>query len=368
MTNPSENVFTYYRGPSARQSGGAGIQLEDNTTANLLLILEQASQTDPQVARNIIAQLSGNVVSALPEGNDLDCSTQRHVDDIDPAEKTILTAIANNTPRPKRVEVDADSGGRCDGVIRLDDRLAIVLEIKFQDAELGDGQWSRYFDELNPDHKAALSWRDLYSTISDLTDNEEDFTPVTNFLLDQFVTFLREHTLSKSIAVSEWDNGHNSIDLRHQEPMNRATDVEDVNKPPIQIRFRSTGRKSISFSQKEWEVLLNDLDESLLNALKSGDWKPFENMWKRKGKETIDLARVGDPSGRRKTLRLDTYHDNPHLTLQSRTGADNSWYINRPVVSQREFEEFYLEDHHLPSFREDQLEALFVERDLEAAI
>lgn len=153
MRNQVDNLFTYYRGPSARSnSSDMGRQLEDNATASLLKTVSEISKPDrdPDSAKTLLEALSGADIEEF-DGNRMSCDVQQSVDEIRTDSREVcLIGLSPSNKEPTGISLDNDSssGGRVDGVVEIGDDLTLVLEVKTQGDTLNRDQLERYATSL----------------------------------------------------------------------------------------------------------------------------------------------------------------------------------------------------------------------------
>ena len=381
MRDQVDNLFTYYRGPSARSnSSDIGRQLEDNATASLLKTIAEISKPDrnPEFAKSILETLSGREIEAIGEGS-IKCDVQQTVGEIPTQNRQIhLIGLSPSNRELTNISLDKDSpsGGRVDGVVEVGDSLTLVLEVKTQGDNLNRSQLEGYANSLGitPTEYNTATWAEVANAASELTGHNPH--PVTEFLLDELYEFIRLTTLNYTLTTAHCEEDgeykYSPITLRYGEPMNRRTEVAeaDPEPPQIQIEFGAGHHNSIAFSRSEWQEVINQVPDQINRAFLEGDYEPILDLMREKGRTV--LAEVGDPNGVRKTIEANP--DKDRITFQSRTSKTNSHYIGRPTIHQTDFENLYTPSK-TPDFSEtpyltpggEIARALFIEGDLSEA-
>jgi len=367
MEDQSQNLFTYYRGPSARDSTSAvGRQLEDNATASLLRILQEANKRDSEVSQAILEEL----VNQQRGGSRTEISVDDQVTlgqlDLENKEVFLTGLTSSDVGIEDEIAPQEDSdGGRADGIIRLGTDAVVILEIKTQDSTLGTRQRERYAGELGiediENRYNTTTWVQLYSRLNAVKSDVDD--EVLRFLLDEFTEFLELTTLEQVIAVAPWEEDDekkfNKITLRYHRSMNRRTALEPE-QPQYHIEFKSTGYNAVAFGPSEWKEAIDQMPDEVINGFLEQDFSPVEDY----AGET--LANVGKTDGVQKLIESKPNSGNHRIVFQSKTDKSNSHYRRRPTIHEVDFINYFETDSGpaLPS-QGDLLKTLFVEGDLE---
>lgn len=350
MRNRVDNLFTYYRGPSERDSAvELGTQIEDNATAALLKTIKEisSSKRDPDVSSSILNSLLGDGQS-VPETADIRCSDQQSVSGI-PVEnrRVYLVGLSPSTLDLSHIDPDdTDEGdGVVDGVIEVGEQATIVLEVKTKGGQLSRGQLQKYANglQISPDEYNTATWGMVAEAASALLADEHH--PVTNFLLEELYEFIETTTLDRTIAAAHWNEDgeykFNTLTLRHRRSMSRRTELaeNDEEPPRVHLEFNSDGYKPISFSPSEWAAVVDQFPEEIQQGFVEGNFQPFLDLMDDQGRTT--LATVGDEDGTHKIIEVNP--DKQRITAQSKTPKPNSHYIKRPTIHPQDFEKYYKE-------------------------
>lgn len=366
MRQQAENLFTYYRGPSARSSAkDPGAQLEDNTTASFLKLLSEMNKNSPKATREIISELIGS--ETLPPSISIKCKDQVGEWDIN-GESQLVGISAGGVSAPEHIKpASKEQPGIVDGIIQINNDLTVFIEVKTKGDELSDEQLERYAKNIGIDNSIeqynTVTWNEIYNKLQEIKDLK-NIDSVSMFLLSEFAEYLRLTTLKKVLAASDWQEGTEqylkTISIRYERPMNRNTFYVERNPPEYHLEFKAQGYNTVAFSPNEWAEAINQLPESVVEAFLNND---FAGIAEHSG-ET--LATVGKSDGVRKLIESKPKNGTDRLVFQSRTSKHNSWYQRRPIFNENDFDKLYTtRDTVQPAFSQTALEHLFREGDLE---
>jgi hypothetical protein len=178
MRSRYQNIFYYYRGPSA-SGAEQNSQVEDNTTKALLNVLEFSSSA---LTRSFLELTCGATCAESYLSYSLQQPTATpHTG------RRFLVGISTSGAISKD-EIVANGGSRVDAVVSAPDVLA-AFEVKVGGADLDPGQFKRHAEEWNvPDSgRRTVKWLDIYRWARQERDQREG---TEHFLLSQFVDYM----------------------------------------------------------------------------------------------------------------------------------------------------------------------------------
>jgi hypothetical protein len=182
-----QNVFHYYRGPSA-SGGDVERQVEDNTTKALVNVLEHSM---PALTVSFLKRFLGEE----PASTDFHYSLQRGPREIKARRRFLLGisagGVASTLPRGTDA---AKPGGRVDAAIYLPGQHLTVIEVKVGDAPLDPKQMARHAARwgITSEWRPAR-WIDVYRWAREERSSRRE---LERFLLGQLIEYLEITGLS----------------------------------------------------------------------------------------------------------------------------------------------------------------------------
>jgi hypothetical protein len=398
MRKPLDNLFTFYRGPSHRddEQYHPGKQLEDNATKSLLNVLEETATRDEIVLEQVLKGIEHSVGKTSitdPESNGWEINTQEPLNAVGNKERTYLIGLSKSGDDPLGVESiddgtppDNESRRRLDAVITHDTAgVTVVIESKFNFNDLNLDQLQSYAAALgvNGSRYATISWRDIYQWLGE---SSNEITPTSEYLVEEFRTYLEYWVLEFELSSSRWTGGTNQVKLvRNERPLRESSEI-DAKEPEVVLQFRTLPSDPdknrgprVQFTESEWQALIQDLKESgermgydFLNAFRETSdrdtfWKPVKDAYEDEGAHTI-IASIGEQGSVRKVLRIDDDSDEdssndeikPLLTFQTWSEGNSALRGSRPMFDGDEFYSlFYNSQKEDSGLTDHQRRALF---------
>lgn len=243
---PFHNVFTSFRGPSARgeRAEGSDPQLEDNATKALVNVLELAPAGAELTVSFLeqVAQVAVPAPAAQPE-----FFLQGGPETVAAPERYLLGLSVSGEPAPEDDGTAVDGRGRADAAIYLPEQLLCALEVKVGDGQLEFAQLARHAQHwgvAGDDHWRTASWPDVYRWAAAERNGRD---PVSVFLLEQLLAFLRVADLTPFIGFF-------------------PSDFAFFEQPADQRQWRQRQRIRIRMAQV-WEAVVGQLDDELVERL-----------------------------------------------------------------------------------------------------
>ncbi len=385
MKKPLDNLFTFYRGPSHRddEQYHPGKQLEDNATKSFLNVLEETATRDENVLEQVLKGIEQSVERASitdPELNGWEINTQEPLNAVGNEEKTFLIGLSKSGDDPLEAESiddgtspDNESRRRLDAVITHDTAgVTVVIESKFNFNDLDRKQLQSYAAALgvNGPRYATITWRDVYQWLGE-SSIEND--PTSEYLVEEFRTYLEYWVLEFELSSSRWKGGTNQVKLvRNERPLRESCEI-DAKEPAVVLQFRTLpdepGKNRgprVRFTESEWQALIQDLKErgekmgyDFLSAIretpesksaadKDSFWKPVRDAYEDEGSHTV-IASIGKDGSVRKMLRIDDNRDEvnstdeikPLLTFQTWSEGNSPLQGPRPMFDRDEFHSLF---------------------------
>jgi hypothetical protein len=206
MPSPYQNIYFYYRGPSAKaldeSEPAMDRQLEDNTTKALINVLEHSA---PSLTASFLRKILGEPVAA---------KVGRFVHSLQGAEKSAKRArrrwlVAISMLGSEGVIEDASDDplaiGRIDAAIARPDDLLVVFEVIVGSGQLGRLQLDQHAKKWGIAKKARryVRWEEVYDWAEE--ELKASYDPITRFLLSQFLEFLELTGLSPFRGLRDED-------------------------------------------------------------------------------------------------------------------------------------------------------------------
>lgn len=242
---PFHNVFSSFRGPSARrEQEGSDAQLEDNATKALVNVLELAP-AGAELTVSFLGQVTHVDVPATPAQPAF--FLQGGPDTVQAPERYLLGLSVSGEPAPEADDAAVDGQGRADAAIYLPGQLLCALEVNVRDGELEYPQLARHAQRwgvASAEQWRTASWPDVYRWASAELDGRD---PVSRFLLEQLLAFLRIADLTPFIGFF-------------------PSDFAFFEQPAEERTWRQRQRIRIRMAQV-WEAVVRELDDDLLARL-----------------------------------------------------------------------------------------------------
>jgi hypothetical protein len=263
--------------------------------------------------------------------------------------------------------------------------VTVVIESKFNFNDLDQTQLQSYAAALgvNGPRYATISWRDVYQWLGECA--VED-SPTSEYLVEEFRTYLEYWVLEFELSSSRWTGGTNQVKLvRNERPLRESCEI-DAKEPEVVLQFRTlpddpdeNKGPRVQFTESEWQALIRDLKKrgekmgyDFLRAFRGASdkdtfWKPVIDAYENEGPYTI-IASIGEDGSVRKVLRIDDDRDEdssseeikPLLTFQTWSEGNSALRGTRPMFDGDEFHSlFYNSQKEDTGLTDHQRTALF---------
>jgi hypothetical protein len=179
MNPPYDNLFSFFRGPTGRDTNELGRQLEDNATKSLLNVLDLANREklSKRVVRTIgeAVGVDDESIRAVPTSK-WEFTIQSNPQDIALEDRDIyLYGLSKEGKDPISSEFHLEedlkreaSQDRLDSVIQIGSEITLIGEHKFLDADLNEYQLRKYATlfEIPEEHFGTLRWKSVYDAMA----------------------------------------------------------------------------------------------------------------------------------------------------------------------------------------------------------
>ena len=188
MAGRYQNVFVYYREPSAAGRKTERAQLENNTTKALANLLEHC---DPALTSSFLYEVLCEKVKARRYDYSLQTGPEGPK-----ARRRFLVGISREGSEPSGTSTSgAGAGGRVDAVIYAPGELLVAVEVKTGGARLDPSQLERHRKRWSvPSSNTRIArWPDIHAWARG--EGERRKRQPDRFLLEQFVDYLEREGL-----------------------------------------------------------------------------------------------------------------------------------------------------------------------------